>query len=65
MTKLGHMGAVLVGKGPSHDKHAETSDMFFNAIKELVDMVGNEKFHRSRHQISHPNSTHFYVGLCY
>jgi len=44
MTKLGHMGAVLVGKGPSHDKHAETSDMFFNAIKELVDMVGKKDF---------------------
>jgi hypothetical protein len=37
------MGAVLVGKGPS-DKHAETSDMFFNAIKELVDSAGKEQF---------------------
>ena len=51
MTKLGHMGAVLVGKGPSHDKHAETSDMFFNAIKELVDMVGNEKFGTTQKRI--------------
>ena len=42
MTSDKHMGAVLVGKGP-HDKHSENSDMFFNAIKELVEFVGKKE----------------------
>jgi hypothetical protein len=50
MTQSQHMGAVLVGKGPS-DKHSETSNMFFNAIKELVDSVGNENFGTTQKRI--------------
>ena len=50
MTEVDHMGAVLVGKGPS-DKHAETSDMFFNAIKELVESVEKEKFGTTQKRI--------------
>lgn len=47
MTSDKHMGAVLVGKGSCvsvDNKHAETSDMFFNIIKELVESVEKEKF---------------------
>ncbi len=50
MTEVDHMGAVLVGKGPS-DKHAETSDMFFNAIKELVEFVENEEVYKTQQRI--------------
>ena len=50
MTEIDHMGAVLVGKGPS-DKHAETSDMFFNTIKELVESVEKEKFGTTQKRI--------------
>ena len=50
MTRDQHMGAVLVGKVPSKE-HAEFSDMFFNAIKELVDSVGNEEVYKTQNRV--------------
>ena len=50
MTSDKHMGAVLVGKGP-YDKHSENSDMFFNAIKELVDFVEKEEVYKTQQRI--------------
>lgn len=54
MTSDKHMGAVLVGKGSCvsvDNKHAETSDMFFNIIKELVESVEKEKFGTTQKRI--------------
>jgi len=54
MTSDKHMGAVLVGKGScvsADNKHAETSDMFFNIIKELVESVEKEKFGTTQKRI--------------
>ena len=54
MTSDKHMGAVLVGKGScvsADKKHAETSDMFFNVIKELVESVEKEKFGTTQKRI--------------
>lgn len=50
MTKLEHMGAVLVGKYPSQT-HTENSDIFFNSIKELVECIGKEENHITRQRI--------------
>ena len=45
-----HMGAVLVGKGPSKE-YTKNSDMFFNAIKELVDSLGKEEVYKTQQRI--------------
>ena len=50
MTSDKHMDAVLVGKGP-YDKHSENSDMFFNAIKELVDFFEKEEVYETQQRI--------------
>lgn len=50
MTSDKHMGAVLVGKGPSKE-HTKNSDMFFIAIKELVDSLGKEEVYETQQRI--------------
>lgn len=50
MTSFDNMGTVLVGKVPSH-KDTETSDMFFNTIKELVDLKGKEESYITQKRI--------------
>ena len=50
MTSDKHMGAVLVGKGPSKE-HVKNSDMFFIAIKELVDSLGKEEVYETQERI--------------